>query len=306
MILPKVPTERESLRGPTQTRPTAAEAQLWKAGLSFKKKLDYNEGAEEWERYLALGWCCFGLAWWAVPGCWGSACGPGRWRWAAALQPTGAVQFWGHAKWSSYPSGCKHTTSLNISASVTSRQPDWWEARGTLGLGPALPVLPDVRVCLHSGAQRHGSCCRGLWRAGGWASWQAMCAHEWNWLKPHRLQNPLEHFLVACNWLVRAPGLWALFVFLFLLILILFSSLKGGLWKDSGKRSKGSAYKTCQSSAILFILSKIGKFKEIWLSFRKKGEHNMSHFNIGQSLRSWAVWQFRLMHNLTWESNVGQ
>lgn len=72
--------------------------------------------------------------------------GPGCWRLVAGLQPTGAVQFWGHAKWLSYPGGCEHTASLNISASVTSRQPDGWEARGTLGLGPALPVLPDVRV----------------------------------------------------------------------------------------------------------------------------------------------------------------
>lgn len=158
-------SNRESLRGHTQTRPTAAEAELWKAGLSFKKKLD-DEWVEEWEWYLALGWCCFGVAWWAVPGCWGSACGPGCWRSAAGLQPTGAVRFWGHAKWLSYPGGCKHTTSLNISACVTSRQPDWWEARGTLGLGPALPVLPDVRVHLHSGAKRHGWCCRGLWQAG--------------------------------------------------------------------------------------------------------------------------------------------
>lgn len=85
------------------------------------------------------------------------------------------------------------------------------------------------------------------------ASWQAMCAREWNRLKPHRLQNPLERFLFACNWLVRAPVLRALFVFLLLLILILFSSLKGGLRKDSGKKTKGSAYKTCQSSAIAFI-----------------------------------------------------
>lgn len=101
------------------------------------------------------------------------------------------------------------------------------------------------------------------------ASWQAMCAHEWNWLKPHRLQNPLERFLFACNWLVRAPVLWGLTVFLLLLIRILFSSLKGGLWKDSGKKTKRSAYKTCQSCAIFFILSKIGKFTEVWLSLSK-------------------------------------
>lgn len=60
--------------------------------------------------------------------------------------------------------------------------------------------------CAHasalSGAQRHGSRFRGLWLA--------MCAHEWNWLKPHQLQNPLERFLFACNWLVRVPVLWVL------------------------------------------------------------------------------------------------
>lgn len=170
-------TKRESLRNHTQTRPTAAEAELWQAGLSFKKKLDYNEGVEEWERYLALGWCCFGVAWWAVPGCWGSVCGPGCWRLVAGLQPTGAVQFWGHAKWLSYPGGCKHTTSLNISASVTSRQTDGWETRGTLDLGPALPVLPDVRVHLHSRAERQGSRYRGLWQAS------ELTGHVCSWMK---------------------------------------------------------------------------------------------------------------------------
>lgn len=88
-------------------------------------------------------------------------CGPARWRSAAGLQPTGAAQFWGHAKWLSYPGGCEHTTSLNISASVTSPQSDGWEARGTLGLRPALPVLPDVRVHLYSRAERQGSRYRG-------------------------------------------------------------------------------------------------------------------------------------------------
>lgn len=170
-------TKRESLRNHTQTRPTAAEAELWKAGLRFIKKLDHNEGVEEWERYLALGWCCFGVAWWAGPGCWGSVCGPGCWRLVAGPQPTGAVQFWGHAKWLSDPGGCEHTTSLNISASVTSRQPDGWEARGALGLGPALPVLPDVRVHLHPRGQRHGSRERGLWQAS------ELTGHVCSWMK---------------------------------------------------------------------------------------------------------------------------
>lgn len=46
-MIPKAMTKRESLRNHTQTRPTAAEAELGKAGLSFKKKPDYSEGAEE-------------------------------------------------------------------------------------------------------------------------------------------------------------------------------------------------------------------------------------------------------------------
>lgn len=82
---------------------------LWKAGLSFKKKLDYNEGVEERERYLSPGSCCSGVVWRAAPGCWGSACGPGCRRWDAEPQPTGAAQFGGRAKWLSYPGGCEHT-----------------------------------------------------------------------------------------------------------------------------------------------------------------------------------------------------
>lgn len=127
----------------------------------------------KWEWYLSLGWCCFVVAWWP-PGCWGSVRGPERWRWDAGTQPTGAVRLGGRAKWLSYPGDCEHTTSLNISASLTPQQPDAEEnARRILARGPALPVLPDVHVT------------SALTEPNVWGLWQEhkLSGHVLSWMK---------------------------------------------------------------------------------------------------------------------------
>lgn len=53
-------------------------------------------------------------------GCWGSGHGPEHQRWDAEMQPTEAAKVGGRAKLLSYPGDCEHTTSLNLSVSVTT------------------------------------------------------------------------------------------------------------------------------------------------------------------------------------------
>lgn len=141
---------------------------LWKETGLWKR------GRGGWEWYLSLDWC-FVVAWWVL-GCWGSGRGPECRRcWAAELQPTEAARVEGRAKWLSYPGDCKHTTSLNVSVSVEPLQPDGWEARGTFGLGPALPVQPDVHVRPHT--HRQTSNYSSLWQE------RELSGHVLSWMK---------------------------------------------------------------------------------------------------------------------------
>ncbi len=169
-------TERESRRNHTQQRPDPLPMELnnEKQTCALKRNWIVRGRGGGWEWYLSLDWC-FVVAWWVL-GCWGSGHEPECRRcWAAELQPAEAARVEGRAKWLSYPGDCKHTTSLNVSVSVEPLQPDGWEARGTFGLGPALPVQPDVRVHLHS--HRHTSNYSRLWQEC------ELSGHVFSWMK---------------------------------------------------------------------------------------------------------------------------